>query len=1128
VLDTGFASMLRRLVEGLQTKQQLSTVEVNWGSFRPGVEMRGSHLIVTVHGIRTFGQWQERLELLVKGNEPNEEIEFVNYKFGYFSVLAFIIVPFRWLVVRRFRADLVALWSAQSRDRVDLVGHSFGTHVIAKALEGLPRDCPIKIHTVILSGSVLRQKFHWRKLIGTRVNRISNDCGSKDFILLLSQIFILFTGMAGRLGFQGATGDSLRNRYSSFGHSGYFIDPEGRFTDVYMQANWLPLLTGTSPIAEFDKRPVRPWDGLVSVLCNNAEPFKIAMYSLLILALAMPVYRTFQEADLQRREALLFRSRLLSNRAVELTRSFEYDDAVNIALEAARSGPTYPDRQILPEAAESLHDAFRHYPLLKSLTGHNAEIKAAAFSQDGTRVASVSAVELKLWDGESGIEIMSIAVPGWDPFRTVAFSNDGRQFAAASDGGDAWIWSSDKGLLVTKLREKHDGPVWSIEYARFTNKILTASDDGTARIWNADNGNELQRLTILGSSVHRATFSPDEQFVATASDISESGIASPERNKGRIKLWNAESGIEVADIPTTSGLCDSVAFSPDGSFIAATDGTDILLYDIMTKTKLHSPKEFGETVTTMSFSPDSKYLAAASEEGRAFVWNIGTGDIREFPGRWISFSTDGERLVTATDSSATVWNVADGSKFDELKGQGGQVKTASYFADDRRIITVADDKFIRIWNSEGGQVFTKFNIFRPNTATGTATAIEFIDHGKKLVSIVSNSKRQLWQSDSGRALSRPTDFISGLTFSQALAFSYDGKQIIVDGFAGAAKLLDVRNAQELAIYPGPSSKSDIYGAALSMSGKWMTTWYADGSSRIWDMKSQALVVQLEKRKSGVWRAKFLPSDELLTAYADGTVRLTEPKHGTIVRESRADVPLLKAIDFSTDGRRIVSISGDSTVEIRQFGGASSIHSKSAGKNWFTSVAISGDGLLAAAATTTNSIEVWDAVTGQSQATLVGHRGHIRALKFSADGKTLYSGSDDNSVRIWDLASSNVKSVLRDHESGIVGIAIADDGLRFASVTEKNYVRIWRVFPSINDLTTAAKIVSPVCLSQSQREAQGITPEPPDWCITGPGLEQEVDTSKWQPKWPYAGDDWKRWLVSTRSGGNIPLPTSDQD
>jgi Transposase DDE domain len=98
--------------------------------------MSGEHLIVTVHGIRTFGQWQERLEGLVQRDSGGDEIDFVNYKFGYFSLIAFVVPLFRWLVVRRFRQELIHLCNLKPRTRIDLVGHSFGTHIIAWAIAG--------------------------------------------------------------------------------------------------------------------------------------------------------------------------------------------------------------------------------------------------------------------------------------------------------------------------------------------------------------------------------------------------------------------------------------------------------------------------------------------------------------------------------------------------------------------------------------------------------------------------------------------------------------------------------------------------------------------------------------------------------------------------------------------------------------------------------------------------------------------------------------------------------------------------------------------------------------------------------------------------------------------------------
>jgi tetratricopeptide (TPR) repeat protein len=285
-----------------------------------------SHLIITVHGIRTFGQWQERLERLVTESTNLDDVEFINYKYGYFSVLAFIIPILRWMVVRKFRKVLVRLCAETPRTRVDLVGHSFGTHVIGWAIAGLPPESQIRVDTAILSGSVLKAGFPWRDLLGRRVRRVANDCGTKDAVLLLSQFVVLFTGMAGRTGFAGATSRLFRNRYSAFGHSGYFVDRNGKPTDDYMRAYWLPLLQGQSEIAEFDSRSPSPFEGLVTFLANNAEPIKIALYVTPFALITWWIYGLYVETNHQRiraEQALARATRSSNDLVFEIARRFE-------------------------------------------------------------------------------------------------------------------------------------------------------------------------------------------------------------------------------------------------------------------------------------------------------------------------------------------------------------------------------------------------------------------------------------------------------------------------------------------------------------------------------------------------------------------------------------------------------------------------------------------------------------------------------------------------------------------------------------------------------------------------------------------------------------------------------------
>lgn len=77
--------------------------------------------------------------------------------------------------------------------------------------------------------------------MGESVRRVVNECGIYDKILILNQLVVLFTGMAGRVGFSGMTGRNFRNRFFRFGHSGYFRDKSGSDSS-HMREYWVPLL----------------------------------------------------------------------------------------------------------------------------------------------------------------------------------------------------------------------------------------------------------------------------------------------------------------------------------------------------------------------------------------------------------------------------------------------------------------------------------------------------------------------------------------------------------------------------------------------------------------------------------------------------------------------------------------------------------------------------------------------------------------------------------------------------------------------------------------------------------------------------------------------------------------------
>src|SRR4029453_19140153 len=107
------------------------------------------------------------------------------------------------------------------------------------------------------------------------------------------------------------------------------------------------------------------------------------------------------------------------------------------------------------------------------------------------------------------------------------------------------------------------------------------------------------------------------------------------------------------------------------------------------------------------------------------------------------------------------------------------------------------------------------------------------------------------------------------------------------------------------------------------------------------------------------------------------------------------------------------------------------------------IAISADGALLAAGTSTGRVGVWrvaDRTPVWSAAH--GHAGTIRGVALSADGRLAASGGGDGKVRVWEAADGGPVATFEAHTSAARGVALSDDGRRRASCGGDGIVWLW--------------------------------------------------------------------------------------
>src|SRR5205085_413363 len=70
----------------------------------------------------------------------------------------------------------------------------------------------------------------------------------------------------------------------------------------------------------------------------------------------------------------------------------------------------------------------------------------------------------------------------------------------------------------------------------------------------------------------------------------------------------------------------------------------------------------------------------------------------------------------------------------------------------------------------------------------------------------------------------------------------------------------------------------------------------------------------------------------------------------------------------------------------------------------TSVDYSSDGRRIVSGGMDQTVRVWDADTGEQLACCRGHQKQVSSVAFSADGQRIVSGSADGTIRVWDAVA----------------------------------------------------------------------------------------------------------------------------
>ncbi|MCM2316024.1 MAG: protein kinase [Thermoanaerobaculia bacterium] len=659
-----------------------------------------------------------------------------------------------------------------------------------------------------------------------------------------------------------------------------------------------------------------------------------------------------------------------------------------------------------------------------------------------------------------------------------------RQEAAARSRAEEQARRAEASKLLALGRlEQDSNPTAAITYALAS---LELADEAPARLfaleslWRGPTAFALpgaDRPWVL-------EFSPDGQWLAA-------GLID-----GRIELWSREGG-DPRWLTGHRGLVRSVRFTPDSKrLISASDDGSLRIWAIADgrterQIELSAPNDFWlrghgtELVTAapeVGGDPNEMVVRSRSlSEGPSTV-------LARVPVASADVSPDGTLLASGEGALLRLRRFReDRSARQTLGDHGAPISFVRFHPDGERVASCDKVGAVRIWRVAGGDA-------GPEMAWDTqapCNGLSFDRQGSRLAVAGFDGAVRLWRLDGPRhaqpLVLRRGDVIQ----ANQVSFSPDGSWIATSDYTGVA-VWPVEGPYPFVL--GEPGSPKISGLVVAPDGSWVAgSDYFSGEIRAWPLRAGGLD---RKWNVGAIRMAVSPDGDLLLTGHDGGEVTLRPTRAGESRSLKGLVSQVWALALSQDGR--MAAAGGGQYDPR-------------------------DGV----------IRVWNLESGVSRVLDPGDGAWVLTLAFLPDGRLL--AASRTGVRLWDVDAGTFETLREGGaQSGWIA-AISRDGRRMLS-TSADFSTLSSEIARFDDLSNGASLALPG-LGRSVLSL-GVDPKG-EMVMSGDvqGVLKVCKSSGGEPHLLFghsAGMVWEvtttsdgRWIVSAGNDGTIRVwPTPE--
>ena len=504
------------------------------------------------------------------------------------------------------------------------------------------------------------------------------------------------------------------------------------------------------------------------------------------------------------------------------------------------------------------------------------------------------------------------------------------------------------------------------------------------------------------------------------------------------------------------------------------------------KYKLESQLQQGHIkyITTITYSPNGKYIASGSYDNTIILWNIKNGrEIRTFnqhtkPIESLEFSVDGSKILSSSaDNTVIIFDIITAKVILKINTDKN-LRKAVFSSDGTKILTMDNRDKTTVWSALTGEKLGEYK----KSFSSKISPYWFSPDGSKLLSYFNYKKASLIDLKTKKR-------ILNFDFDKTNSFCYssNGKYIAIGSSKLFAKVFDSETGK-LINYFKNSEKEKCDGCDILVAFSHNNKLFLTGTTRtdlvLWNIKSGKKIKSLYRFKNKLSYIKFSLDDKYVLAKTNDEVFIFDVKSGKKIFNLKNNLLYDFEPKFSPDSKTIAfpykrntiaiyNISSSKIIKILKGylnkpnnNGLSYRQTDWTVKNLLTyisnksSISISPNGKYIIKGQLDSIFIMIDIETGKKVKEYKGHSKIVLSYDFSPDGKTIVSCGGDHKIILWDTETAKPIKEFNGHKELIFDVKFSSDGKYIISGSWDGTLRVWNVKTNKNVNFINLKTISP--------------------------------------------------------------------